>query len=279
MDTEFLRKSIIFKLEEKYMADTIGQISSSCLSPDQNPLETKPLIRNRRWGRKDRKQMTEATWSRRPAVFSGDTQPGLERDFSARAGPLHQDGTRKAGGPGQMVSTEKPQPVTGTEPQLKAVNTLERTTELPGSSGAAMPRFIEGKGAWKLRQHLRPEGPPTPRLEKLVKGGGSRGLEESFKAKEPDAEALPCPRWFIIYMAERLSRVQGPQDQVPSSHGGDSPIGGLTLASGREASWILSSCQGHQCTYCWADWLGENQQPGNQCLVGAQEGGCDNNAP
>lgn len=70
----------------------------------------------------------------------------------------------------------------------------EGTTGPPGSSGASHAQLsLSERCSGKLGQCLRPEGVLLPPLEKSVKGGGSRGMEESFKAVDPDAEAPPRP--------------------------------------------------------------------------------------
>lgn len=67
------RKYSFFMPEENDIADTNGQINSSCLPFDQNPLDTKHLIKEWQLGEEEGKHMIGATLYQKSRMFSGKT--------------------------------------------------------------------------------------------------------------------------------------------------------------------------------------------------------------
>lgn len=138
-------------------------------------------------------------------------------------------------------------------------------TEPPGSSGESHAQVSPKKRCpGKCRQHLRPEGPPIPSLESVVKGGGGGGWGETFKVLKLDGEAPPWPWQSVIYTALRLSRAgspgsgskflwvrrpnwwPGPDVGKRGTHGSSVPAGDtITPAAGQ------------------TEWLGQDKQPGS----------------
>lgn len=79
-----------------------------------------------------------------------------------------------------------------------------------------MPSLVQGKGAQGSSGSTKTRRAPHPIIRKLsYKGGSSRGLEETFKAIKPDAEALPWP-WGVYHIGG-IEMKQGPGPLGPSS--------------------------------------------------------------
>lgn len=134
-----------------------------------------------------------------------------------------------------------------------------------------MPSLVQGKGAQGSSGSTKTRRAPIRSLENLVKGGSSRGLEETFKAIKPDAEALPWP-WGVYHIGGiEMKQGPGPPFRVPTGVAVQSAA--WSWCGEERHPWVLCSCRGHHHTCCWTDsgWVRTSSQ-GVSAWPGLREG-------